>query len=784
MFKNYIKIAWRNLVRSKGYAFINITGLAIGMAGAIIILLWISHEISYDRFHTKQDRLYEAWNQSDFNGTVQSWNWTPKPLGPALQSEYPEVAATSRYSNSESVLFSYNDTRIFQNVTFVDTLFLDMFDFPLEKGDKRRVFNDPSSIILTEKVAKKIFGEEDALGKVISLNNKEYVTVTGILKDPPTNTRFELEAVLPWTFFEKMGYSDDYWGNNSVQTFVKLHSGVNLAEVNLKIRGITRSHSDEDIDVFLHPLEKWHLYSEFENGVVSGGRIDTIKMFALIAVFILLIACINFMNLSTARSGKRAKEVGIRKVSGAKTDMLIIQFISESILLTLFSGIISLLIVQIVLPIFNNLIGQEISIPFGEPFFWILLIVFIVFTGFLAGSYPAFFLSSFQPVKVLKGSFVSIKSALSPRKVLVVLQFTFAIILITCTLIIKQQINHAQNRNLGYQKDQLIYHSLTDDIRKNYNMIREELLQSGAAISVSNTMSPMSQQWSNSWGISWQGKDENSKITISRFSADADLVKTAGLKLVAGRDINIREYPSDSSAMLLNESAMKVMGFDDPIGQIVKDNDRDWQVVGVVEDFIIQSPYQKIAPMVIEGPNAWFGVLHIRLNSENKMSENLTTAETIFKKYNPEYPFEYAFIDQEYAKKFHDQQKTASLTGLFSGLAIFISCLGLFGLAAYMAEQRRKEIGIRKILGASVSKIVGLLSVDFIKLVMIALIIAVPISWLAMDKWLQEYEYKISIEWYVFAVTGLISILIALITVSSQAVKAAISNPVNSLRSE
>ncbi len=561
-----------------------------------------------------------------------------------------------------------------------------------------------------------------------------------------------------------------------------------LASANDKIKGIkVRYSKDEDPnwEMFIYPSSRWRLYSSFTNGKEDGGLIDFVKLFGVIALFILLIACINFMNLSTARSEKRAKEVGIRKVVGAQKGSLIGQFIGESIMIACIAGILALGLVQLSLPAFGKLTDKELHLDFANIYFWLSAIGFIVFTGIVAGSYPAFFLSSFKPVKVLKGTFKAAHALVTPRKMLVVLQFTFAIILIICTSIVKQQIDHAQNRETGYDRNNLVYHFLTDELRKSYPLVKNELLSSGVATSVSRTSSPLTQGWSDTWGFEWVGKDPADKTDFDRYVADEELVKTAGFRITRGRDFNLKEFPTDSSGMILNESAVKAMNFKDPIGQIVKDDGREYHVVGVINDFILQSPYYPTKPMVIEGcSNDWMNVIHFKLNAANSTADNLTKAEAIFKKYNPEYPFEYKFIDEEYSRKFKAEERTGTLAALFAGLTIFISCLGLFGLATYMAENRIKEIGIRKVLGASIPGITALLSKDFLKLVMISFVIASPVAWWMMDKWLQDYPYHVNIHWYVFAIAGLLSFLISVLTVSYQAIKAAVANPVKSLRTE
>jgi putative ABC transport system permease protein len=784
MLKSYLKIAFRNLWRGKGFSFINITGLAIGMASAILILLWIQNELSYDKFHENSAVLYKVWNRQIFDNKLQCWDNTPKILGPTLLKEYPDIANSARVNNRWFIT-RVGDKNMSTRSNVVDPAFLSMFSFPMIKGDPKTALNSVYSIVLTERMAKRMFGQEDAYHRTISID-KDNFTVTGILRDPPINTEFDFDYLLPFAYYDKLGENDMYWGNNSVSTYVQLKPGASLAAVDAKIRDITIKHSGhtEQEEVFLHPLTMQHLWSNFENGKLVGGQIEVVRMFGIIAAFILLIACINFMNLSTARSEKRAKEVGIRKVSGAHRSLLIGQFLGESLLITFISGLLALLIVQLALPAFDQLVNKPLYIPFDSPGFWIASLLFVLFTGTVAGSYPAFFLSSFKPISVLKGTFRKAHALINPRKVLVVLQFSFALILIISTVIIVRQIRHAQDRESGYERGQLVYHWVTLGVRPKYPLLKNDLLASGAVVSVTATSAPMTDRFSDTWGITWLGKNPNDKTDFDRFSEDEQMAKTTGIKVILGRDMDLAGYPTDSTAMLLNESAVKAMGFKDPIGQVVNDDDIKYHVVGVIRDFVLSSPYDPMRPMIIEGARSGFNIINMRLSPAHSTADNLRTIGLLFKKYGPEYPFEYHFVDQDYARKFDGTQKTAALTGLFAGLTIFISCLGLFGLATYMAENRIKEIGVRKVLGASVLRITTLLSKDFLALVVISIVIATPIAWFVMHNWLQSFSYRIDIEWWVFALAGLLSIVISLATVSYQAIRAALANPVRSLRSE
>jgi ABC-type antimicrobial peptide transport system permease subunit len=789
MFKNFFKIAGRNLWRSKSFSAINIIGLAIGMASAMIILLWIQNELSYDQFHEKKERIYQAWNQASFNGKLSSWNTTPKILARSLEKDLPEVEQATRVNWNNKWVFTIGNKELFAEGNQVDSNFLQMFSFPLVKGNPTTVLKSMYSIVLTEKLAKRLFGTEDVVGKIIKINDQGNFTVTGILKDLPNNTRFDFEWLIPWSFLRSKDIDENNWGRNNTSTYVLLKPAASLASVQAKLKSYKERYDpgtkNYNWEMFLYPISRWRLYGDFQNGKETGaGRISFVRLFAVIAAFILLIACINFMNLSTARSEKRAKEVGIRKVVGALKGSLICQFIGESVLLALIAGMIATVIVQVCLPAFNQLTDKNLFIPFNSLSFWAAGTGFVILTGFLAGSYPAFYLSSFRPVEVLKGKIQKAGALITPRKVLVVLQFTFAIILIICTVVVKQQIDFAKDRQTGYDKKSLIYSFLSPDINKNYSLLKNDLLQSGTAVSVTKTSAPLTQDWNSTGDVQWEGKDPNDQTGFRQFNEDGGLEKTAGVEFIAGRDIDPDKYPTDSSAMILNESALKVMKFNNPLGQIIKTGDKTWHVVGVIRDFILESPYEPVKPMFIVGPNSWFEVVLIKLNDKNKMAQNLEATAAIFKKYSPNYLFVNNFVDEDYGAKFKDEERTGILASLFAGLTIFISCLGLFGLATYMVEIRIREIGVRKVLGGTVFNIATLLSKDFVQLIIIAALIATPVAWTVMHKWLDGYSYRVNIGWMVFAISGLLATFIALATVSFQAVRAAMANPVKSLRQE
>jgi putative ABC transport system permease protein len=790
MVKNFFLVAYRNLKRNRIFSVINILGLATGMASAVLILLWIHDEVRFDRFHAKEDRLFQAYRLENSNGHSEVRENSPKILAHTLKTEFPDIEDVVRWQNT-NFLLSVGDRHFNAPGNFTDSGFLNMFSFPALEGNANYKLNDPTGIVITQSLAKQLFGNDPAVGKQIRVDSVDLFIVKTVLKDLPDNTQFRFEYLLPWSYLQKIGWDDGYWENNSVRTFYTLKPKVSPASFDAKIKNLIVDHTKHvqtpsNDFLFGHPASKWHLYSEFENGKVAGGRISIVRLFSLIATFILLIACINFMNLSTARSEKRAREVGIRKVVGAAKSTLIWQFLAESMMFSLIAGILAILVVELSLPFFNLLVNKTLFIDFKNVNFWISAIGFIVLTGLLAGSYPAFYLSSFRPVEVLKGVLKTSREAMLPRQFLVVLQFSFAIVLIIATIIVLQQIQYAQNRDSGYKRDNIVYNFMQGDLVKNYGLIRDELIRDGVATDITRTSQPMTRHWSDSWGFQWAGSTkEDQKTDFNFFASDDKFVETMGLKLISGRDINLNTYLTDSNAMLLNESAVKVMRLKNPVGTVVRMGETRWHVVGVIKDFILESPYSPIAPMIIVGPSSLsFYVMNMKFNPANTVSDNLKKAESVFKKYNPSYPFEYYFLDEDYANKFANEKQTGKLAALFAGLTIFISCLGLFGLSSFTAENRIKEIGIRKVLGASVFSITQLLSGDFIKLIALSFLLAAPFAWWAMNRWLQSYSYRVSVSWWIFAATFLLSVMIALITISFQSVKAALMNPSKSLRSE
>jgi ABC-type antimicrobial peptide transport system permease subunit len=679
------------------------------------------------------------------------------------------------------------EKRIRKNAFYTSEEFLTMFEFPLIKGEASKLLKDPYTIVISESMAKALFGDEDPMGKVIRVDNKDEVKVTGILKDVPSNSSFQFDALLPWKLYETIEWvknNHDNWGNYSFQVYMELNTPESKATVESKIGDLLTRHGETDIPhtLFLHPMPDWRLYSNFENGKASGGMIEYVQMFTVIAIFILVIACINFMNLSTARSERRAREVGIRKSVGSGRGEIILQFIGESLFISFLAFVIAVLLAQLLLPYYNDLVEKKLHIDYGSPFFWTFALSLIFFTGIVSGSYPAFYLSSFRPVKVLKGKVRVGKSASLPRKVLVTLQFGFSILLIIGTLVIYQQIQLVKNRDLGYAQENLIAIEYTAEIGKNYKALKQELLNSGAVTAVTQSNSAITDINSNNF-LGWPGKPEDLRVIFVTIATEYDYAKTMGIKILEGRDFS-EDFKSDTAAIVINKAGLDLMGLKDPIGTKLDLWGGKRELIGVVDNALMGDPNAPVRPMFMILDPEWVNCLSVRLAKTDDIQSSLKTVEDILKKYNPAYPFEYEFADVEFAKKFKTIDMTSALANLFASLAIIITGLGLFGLAAFTAEQRTKEIGIRKVLGASVSGLVALISKDFSRLVILAFLLSAPLSWWLLDLYLQRYTYRIDIPWWVFPLTGVVSLIFALIIVSTQALRAAHSNPVNSLRNE
>ncbi|MDX2302751.1 MAG: ABC transporter permease [Microscillaceae bacterium] len=794
MLKNYLKIAFRNLLRNKVYSIINIGGLAVGMAVALLIGLWIWDELSANKHHKNYETLYQVMMHQTFDGQRGSQQALPYPIGEELKSKYPDFKAVAMCDWGGSRSLVVENRKFLKYGHYIGAEAIDMFSFKILAGDKNPL-QEPYSLVLTEETAQAIFGKEDPIGKIVKVDNQTNLKVTAVVAKQPKNATLQFDYLIPWHLRENYDWIKEIktqWDNNSWQAFVQLKNGVNPEKTNANIKNIVLSHFPDNKlmqdnikpEVFIHPMSKWRLYGEFENGKNTGGFIKYVRLFGIFGVFILAIACINFMNLSTARSEKRAKEIGIRKVIGSARTQLIGQFLSESLLISVFALGLALGIVELSLPFFNQLTEKAMLIQWTNPIFWSILLIFTLFTGLLAGSYPALYLSAFNPVQVLKGTIRIGKNAALPRKVLVVMQFTFSIVLMIGTAIIYQQIQYGKNRPIGFDNKGLISINTSEDLTKNFEPLRNELLASGVVSSICKSNSPPSQIWSNNKGWEWKGSTSEDKGALfNTIATTYDYLKTLGIKLKAGRDFS-KEFGTDSMGVILNESAVKRMGLKNPVGELLKWNESNRRVIGVIQDINMQSPFREIRPLTIIFDENWVNWINVRFNPNVSSSEAIKKITPIFDKYNPSFPFTYQFADIEYAKKFNYEELIGNLSAIVSMLAIFISCLGLFGLATFMAEKRVKEIGIRKVLGASIFNLWKLLSKDFVLLVIISFMIASPIAYYFMNNWLQSYVYRINISWWVFASSGLGALIITLLTVSYQAIKAATVNPVEVLKNE
>ncbi len=795
MLKNYFTIAWRNLIKNKVYSVINILGLAAGMAVAMLIAFWIWDEVTYDDYHTNHKELAQLKTTFIGNdGDKETGDAIAIPIGQELRTKYgSDFKNISLASWNFGHILAVGDTKITGQGMWVEANFPSMFSLRMKKGSLNAL-NDPSSILLCASMAKALFAGADPINKTVKLDNKEVYKVAGVFEDLPANTTLhDAKLFLPWkkylTTEDWVKESQTQWNNHSFQAYVQVADGRDIARVSDKIKMASMAHKNAATEgkeeLVLHPMDKWRLYSDFKEGKAIGGRIQFVWLFAIIGVFVLLLACINFMNLSTARSEKRAKEVGIRKTVGSLRSQLIRQFLSESILVALISFLFSILLVELMLPLFNKLADKDVSLPWSSPVFWLLAIAFTFVTGFISGSYPAFYLSKFEPIKVLKGTFRVGRFASLPRKVLVVVQFTFSIALIIGTIIVFKQIQFAKNRPVNYSRDGLLTIPMsTPDLFGHYDAIRGDLLATGAVENMAESSSPTTAVYSNQIGFNWQGKDPNSLPSFGTIGVTHEFGKTIGWQVKEGRDFS-KDFATDSLSMILNEAAVKLVGMkEDIVGKTINFNDRNYTVVGVIKDMIMESPYQPIKPTVFLCDPNWANVITVRLKPGVPAQDALAKVEGVFKRYNPGSPFDYKFNDDDYAQKFADEQRIGNLASFFTILAIFISCLGLFGLASFVAEQRKKEIGVRKVLGASTFNLWQMLSKEFAFLVIISCVIAIPLAWYYLTNWLQNYQYKTDISWWVFLLSCFGALAVTLITVSFQAIKAALANPVKSLRTE
>jgi len=785
MLKNYFKISWRNLFRNKGFSITNILGLAIGITCTIFILLWVRDERTYNKFQKNYDNIYQLMANRDFKNNIMTDPNMVMPLASTLEKTFPQIKNAVVTTQGEWNVFAYGDKKIKKTGLTAGGNFFDMFSWKFIKGNAATALSDPFSVVLTESFSKTLFGNEDPINKVLKMNNETSMKVTGIVTDPPGNSTIQFDFVKPFNYSDP-GVKNDMneWTNSSWLVYLQVAPGTNMALLDKNITALKVKHSPDDkiSTYFSFPMSKWRLYSDFKDGKNTGGMIEYVRLFTIIAIIILLIACVNFMNLSTARSEKRAKEVGVRKTLGSNKKQLTIQFFIESMLIAFMAFIFSVGIVYLLQPAFNSLVDKDLSLDLTHSYFWLGGMSIILFTGLVAGSYPALYLSSFHPVKVLKGTFLAGKQAVLPRRILVVAQFVISIFLISATIIVYKQIQYVKHRNMGYNVDNLIMLDSSPDVQKNYTVIKDNLLKTGMISSVTRTFSPITDVWWKSPAPHWDGEPANTKIIITGFATGRDFSKTLGIKMLQGKDFS--GMPSDSSAMMLNKAAVAVMGLKNPIGMQMSYGPKTYTVTGVTDNVVMESPFKPVQPMMIFYNPDNTNIINIRLNNKILLQKALASVETIFKTYNPAVPFEYKFIDQEFGKKFIAEELISKLSNVFAGLAIFICCIGLAGLASFTIDKRIREIGIRKVLGSSVQQILLLISKEFLKLVFIAFVIALPLAWWSMNNWLQKYEYRIQTNVWLFVVVGFLVLFLTLIVVSLNALKAARTNPVKTLRSE
>ncbi|MGZ3750395.1 MAG: ABC transporter permease [Mucilaginibacter sp.] len=792
MIKSYFKVAWRSLLKNKVYSFINVLGLAFGMAVAMLIGFWMFDELTYDHYHANHEKIAQVMVTQTFNNEVGTGQAMAIPLGEELHTKYPaDFKYVTLCSWNFGFILGSGEKKLSKNGMWVQPDFPKMIGLHMLDGNINAL-TDPSSMLLSKATATALFGDVNPIGKTVRISNKYDMKVAGVFEDMPKNSTFnETFFLLPWNKYltteSWLKRAETQWDNHSFQIFVQMNDNQDMAKTSAKIQMITQKYvkkEEGDEHLLLHPMDKWRLYSDFENGKIKGGRIQYVWLFGVIGTFVLLLACINFMNLSTARSEKRSREVGIRKAIGSLRKQLISQFLSESILMASMAFVFAIILVLIALPLFNGIADKSMSIPWTSAVFWLVMVLFTFLTGFVSGSYPAFYLSGFNPVTVLKGTFRAGRFASLPRKILVVIQFTISVTLIIGTIIVFRQIQFAKNRPVGYSREGLITVGMnTPDLYGHYNSIRNDLLATGVVENMAESSSPTTDVYSNQIGFDWDGKQAGTNPLFGTIAVTPDFGQTIGWHVHRGRDFS-RDFTADTNSMILNQSAVQLTGFKDPVGKIIRFNKKTYTVVGVIDNMIMQSPYTQVQPTIFFEDMNWTNVVTIKIKRTLPFNEALPKIAAVFKKYNPASPFDYQFTDESYAKKFSDEERIGNLASIFAILAIFISSLGLFGLASFVAEQKTKEIGVRKVLGASVFNLWGMLSKDFVVLVSISCALAIPISWYFLAGWLQNYKYHTDISLWIFLVACIGAMIITLLTVSAQAIKAAVANPVKSLRSE
>lgn len=787
MIKNYLKTARRNLLHNKTFTIINISGLALGMTCSLLIMLWLKDELQMDKFHANDKRLFRVMENQFYSGDISTFPSTPGILAENIVKDIPEIQLASQILWEEQPLFTVGNKFDKEKGRYVQKDFLKMFSFKLAKGDPATALARPDGAVISKKLADKYFFGEDPIGKLIRIDNKDNVIVTGVLEEIPKASSLKFDFLLNFEQWVKENDWAKEWGNNGPRCMVMLAENVSVDKVNEKIKGyIKTKNKDSNVELFLQNYSESYLHSNWLNGKKNGGRIDYVKAFSFVAIIILIIACINFMNLATARSLRRAREIGVRKVVGAGKRQLVGQFIGESMLVSFLAICFSLLIVVLLLPSFNTLTEKELTVNFADPVLWLIILLLTIVTGVVSGSYPALFMSSLKPIVVLKGILKFKTGATYFRKALVVIQFSLSIIFILGMIVVYRQIDYIHNKNLGFDKENLLYMPLEGELQKSFLTFKQELQKQPGISAVTSAQSSPLEVGSSTQGVRWPGKDTTQLILFSTNPVTYDYIKTMDIKLIAGRDFD-PTFSLDTMAYLVNEAAARKIGYKDPVGKELTMWGDKGSIIGVMKDFHHNSLKVPIEPLILrlfkKSWNSYWGNIIIR-TEKGKTKEAIASMEKLYKEFNPGFPFKYYFTDEEAAKNYTTEHNVSKLSKYFAFLAIFISCLGLFGLVTFTAEQKTKEIGIRKVLGASVPGIVQMLSKDFIKLVLISAVIALPLAWWFMHKWLSDFEYRIDIGWWVFVVAAVAALLIALLTISFQAIKAALANPVKSLRTE
>ena len=782
----------RNLWKNKGFTLINVGGLAIGMACCLMLLLYVNYEWSYDKQFKNLDRVYFTKLKIKINGEVMTTGAVPYKLAKAALEEIPDIKNAARlYALNGQKLFSHNQNKFKLNSLFVDKSFLNILSYKFLYGNAATALNEPGSVLITSATAKKLFGSEDAIGQVIKWDNQKELKVSAVIEDLPKNQTIQFEVLQPWAFLEQIDpeIPATGWGSIDCNTIFQLKDNVTLQDVNDRLKNFIVTKNPEIksyvYQPFLFPLNKTHLWDEFKNGKVVGGRIDQVRLFAFLGLCVLLIACINYMNLSTARSEKRAREVGVRKALGSARSTLMGQFLLESIILSFVAVLIAFVLVEVFLPYFNNLLDIRIFIDYTSFTFWMVLVSLALITGFLAGSYPAFYLSSFIPVKVLKG-FKGSSGSLSIRRVLVIFQFSLSICMIISAIVVYSQIQYLKNKPLGFDQNYMVQLDLEGELKNHSRLqaFKDNLIRNGAVISASEFASNFTGGGSITGDLSWPGKAADDNAIINYRSTGFDYIKTIGSKIISGRDLS-KAFPSDTtSSVLLNETAVKRMSLKNPVGTILKWNNARLTIIGVVKDYFNESLGKIVEPTIFYYNVNKSSVLLLRLNPNQTLGSSIETIKNISKEFNPAYPPQLTFVNEGMKDKLQSEHLLSVLSNIFGGFAIFISCLGLLGLALYMAEQRSKEISIRKVLGANLSDILFLLNKDFMKLVIISNVIAIPVAYFLVNHWLQKYDYKIAINPWPFALALLASVIIAILTVSLQTFKVGKANAVDALKYE